>query len=162
MSHLFGLVIESLVAVLLVLTIGYCALLNKRLKRLKADEQSMRGIIAELISATEIAERAIGGLKVTVRECDENLGSQLTTGATLSSKLAKQVAAGEQILNRLSQIALAARPSNPEQSSAFEVLPAHAEAASPVAPVASKTSAKALLAAAQAFSERRKASGLAA
>ena len=32
MSHFFGIVIESLVAVLLMLTIGYCMLLNKRLK----------------------------------------------------------------------------------------------------------------------------------
>ena len=38
MSHLFGVAIESLVSVLLVLTIGYCMLLNTRLKRLKADE----------------------------------------------------------------------------------------------------------------------------
>ncbi len=98
MSHSFGLVIESLVAVLLLLTIGYCALLNKRLKRLKADEKSMRAIIGELITATEIAERAIGGLKITVRECDENLGSQLTMGAALSTKLSKQVAAGDEIL----------------------------------------------------------------
>ncbi len=153
MSHSFGLVIESLVAVLLLLTIGYCALLNKRLKRLKADESSMRGIIAELITATEIAERAIGGLKVTVRECDENLGTQLSTGAALSTKLSKQVAAGDEILHRLSQIAMAARPSNPEAAAAE---PAPSSAAAP------KASAKALLAAAQAFSERRKATGLAA
>jgi hypothetical protein len=37
MNHSLGIVIESLVAVLLVLTIGYCMLLNARLKRLKAD-----------------------------------------------------------------------------------------------------------------------------
>ena len=151
MSHSLGLVIESLVAVLLVLTIGYCALLNKRLKRLKADEQSMRGTIAELITATEIAERAIGGLKLTVRECDENLGSQLTMGTALSAKLAKQVLAGEAVLDRLSRIALAARPSGAEAAA-----PAEAESPAP------KTNAKALLAAAQAFSERRKATGLAA
>ena len=42
MSHSFGMVIESLVAVLLLLTIGYCMLLNKRLKRLKADEHSLK------------------------------------------------------------------------------------------------------------------------
>ncbi|CAN5197685.1 DUF6468 domain-containing protein [soil metagenome] len=162
MSHLFGLVIESLVAVLLVLTIGYCALLNKRLKRLKADEQSMRGIIAELISATEIAERAIGGLKITVRECDENLGNQLTMGAALSSKLARQVSAGEQILDRLSQIALAARPSGPEHASGSEPAAVAGQPVVPATAAAPKTSAKALLAAAQAFSERRKATGLAA
>ena len=45
MSHSLGLVIEGLVAVLLVLTIGYCRLLNKRLKRLKADEQSLKATI---------------------------------------------------------------------------------------------------------------------
>jgi preprotein translocase subunit YajC len=154
MSHSFGLVIESLVAVLLLFTIGYCALLNKRLKRLKADEQSMRSIIAELITATEIAERAIGGLKVTVRECDENLGTQLSLGAALSAKLTKQVIAGEAILDRLSRIALAARPSNSEAEA-----PAEAAAHAASAP---KANAKALLAAAQAFSERRRATGLAA
>ncbi|HAO42020.1 MAG TPA: chemotaxis protein [Afipia sp.] len=153
MSHSFGLVIESLVAVLLLLTIGYCMLLNRRLKRLRADEQSMRGMIAELITATEIAERAIGGLKVTVRECDENLGAQLNAGTALSAKLSKQVMAGEAILNRLTQIALAARPSTPEPETEAEA----------EAPAAHKPSnAKTLLAAAQAFSERRKATGLAA
>jgi Tfp pilus assembly protein PilV len=138
--------IESLVAVLLLLTIGYCALLNRRLKMLRNDEQSMRGTIAELVTATEIAERAIGGLKVTVRECDENLGSQLLNGTELSAKLRKQVAAGEEILHRLSQIALAARPHE----------------AAPVSQTHPRADAKAVLAAAQAFSERRRDHGRAA
>lgn len=152
MSHSFGLAIESLVAVLLLLTIGYCMLLNRRLKRLRADEHSMRSMIAELITATEIAERAIGGLKLTVRECDENLGAQLTAGTALSAKLSKQVVAGEAILNRLTQIALAARPSSAEAGIAVE----------PEAPGPTTSNAKALLAAAQAFSERRRMTGLAA
>lgn len=150
MSHLFGLVIESLVAVLLLLTIGYCALLNKRLKLLRSDEQSMRGTIAELVTATEIAERAIGGLKLTVRECDENLGNQLLVGTELSAKLKKQVAAGEEIMQRLSQIALAARASD------VVPMPQQVEAPSP------RTDAKAISAAAQAFSERRRSHGRAA
>ena len=73
MSHSLGIAIESLVAALLIVTIGYCMLLNKRLKRLKADEHSLKATIAELITATEIAERAIGGLKHTVRDVNENL-----------------------------------------------------------------------------------------
>ena len=77
MSHSLGIVIESLVAALLILTIGYCMLLNTRLKRLKADEQSLKATIGELITVTEIAERAIGGLKHTVRDVNENLGSQI-------------------------------------------------------------------------------------
>jgi len=96
MSHSLGVVIESLVAVLLMLTIGYCMLLNKRLQRLKADEHSLKATIAELITATEIAERAIGGLKHTVRDVNENLGNQLTSAAQMSQQLKKQLAEGEQ------------------------------------------------------------------
>ena len=84
MSHSLGLAIESLVAILLMVTIGYCMLLNKRLKRLKADEHSLKATIAELITATEIAERAIGGLKHTVRDVNVNLGKQLEAAGEMS------------------------------------------------------------------------------
>ena len=91
MSHSLGIAIESLVAVLLVITIAYCMLLNKRLKRLKADEHSLKATIAELITATEIAERAIGGLKHTVRDVNENLGTKLTAATEMSEQLRKQL-----------------------------------------------------------------------
>jgi chromosome segregation ATPase len=145
MSHTLGIAIESLVSVLLILTIGYCMLLNTRLKRLKADESSLKATIAELITATEIAERAIGGLKVTVRDVNEHLGNQLATAGQISQQLKKQLAEGDNVVRRLARIASAARPSSD----------------APAAPAA-PTSAKALAAAAQAFSDRRRADGLAA
>src|ERR1700679_3467566 len=110
MSHSLGIVIESLVAVLLMLTIGYCALLNTRLKRLKADEHSLKATIAELITATEIAERAIGGLKLTVRDVNENLGDQPPAAGQMAQQLKKQLAESDNVLRRLSRIAIAARP----------------------------------------------------
>jgi aldehyde:ferredoxin oxidoreductase len=146
MSHSFGIVIESLVAVLLVITIGYCMLLNKRLKRLKADEHSLKATIAELITATEIAERAIGGLKHTVRDVNENLGSQLTAATQMSAHLKDMLAEGDGVIRRLSKIAIAARPSSAEAADAAPRI----------------SSAKAVAAAAEAFSERQRASGLAA
>jgi Domain of unknown function (DUF6468) len=146
MSHSLGVVIESLVAVLLMLTIGYCMLLNARLKRLKADEHSLKATIGELITATEIAERAIGGLKHTVRDVNENLGSQLAAATQMSAQLKGQLVEADGVIGRLSRIASAARPA----------------AAEPEAPAARVTSAKAVAAAAQAFSERRRANGLAA
>ena len=150
MSHSFGIVIESLVAVLLLLTIGYCMLLNTRLKRLKADEHSLKATIGELITATEIAERAIGGLKHTVRDVNENLGNQLTSAAQMSQQLKKQLAEGDNVSRRLSRIAIAARPlSEPEAAPAVAAAPR-------------VSSAKAVAAAAQAFSERRRSDGLAA
>ena len=151
MSHVFGIVIESLVAILLMVTIGYCMLLNKRLKRLKADEHSLKATIAELITATEIAERAIGGLKHTVRDVNENLGNQLTSAAQMSQQLKKQLAEGDNIFRRLSRIATAARPAaEPEPES------------EPERAVPKVSAAKAVAAAAQAFSDRRRADGLAA
>src|ERR1035438_751067 len=118
MSHLLGVAIESLVAVLLMLTIGYCMVLNSRLKRLKADEHSLKATIGELITATEIAERAIGGLKHTVRDVNENLGNQLTSASQMSQQLKKQLAEGDNVLRRLSKIAVAARSpaAEPEQA----------------------------------------------
>ncbi|MGC2775766.1 MAG: DUF6468 domain-containing protein, partial [Bradyrhizobium sp.] len=105
MNHSLGLIIESLVAVLLVLTIGYCMLLNGRLKRLKADEHSLKAVIAELISATEIAERAIGGLKLAVRDVNDNLGNQLAAATQMSDQLKKQLAESDGVVRRLSRIA---------------------------------------------------------
>jgi Domain of unknown function (DUF6468) len=151
MSHALGLAIESLVAVLLLLTIGYCILLNKRLQRLKADEHSLKATIGELITATEIAERAIGGLKHTVRDVNENLGSQLAAATQLAGHLKHQLAEGDAVLRRLSKIAAAARPS----SEAREETPAPD-------PAPRTSSARAVAEAAQAFSERRRANGLAA
>jgi Domain of unknown function (DUF6468) len=150
MSHSLGIVIESLVAVLLMLTIGYCILLNKRLKRLKADEHSLKATIGELITATEIAERAIGGLKHTVRDVNEHLGSQLTAATQMSAHLKGQLAEGDGIIRRLTKIAVAARP------------PAAEPEPEPVYTAPKVSAAKAIAAAAEAFSERRRASGLAA
>ena len=146
MSHSVGIAIEGLVAILLMLTIGYCMLLNKRLQRLEADEHSLKATIAELITATEIAERAIGGLKHTVRDVNENLGSQLNAATQMSARLKNQLDEGDNLIRRLSKIVLAACP-------VTEPAAAPAPAISP---------AKAVVAAAEAFSERRRANGLAA
>ena len=107
MSNGFGMIIEILVAILLMLTIGYCMLLNKRLKRLKADEQSLRATICELVTATEIAERAIGGLKLTVEECEIGLGARLRSADRFTADLDRSIAAGKELLERLTQIVTA-------------------------------------------------------
>jgi hypothetical protein len=98
------------VAILLVLTIGYCMVLNSRLKMLKSDEQALKATISELITATEIAERAIAGLKLTVRDCDLSLGERLRNAEQLSGEIARQLDDGKAVLERLTRIALAARP----------------------------------------------------
>jgi hypothetical protein len=95
-----------------------------------------------LITATEIAERAIGGLKHAVRDVNEDLGNQIASAAELSRQLSKQLVQGNDIYQRISRIAGAARPAEPEPP---RISPAQSIAA-----------------AAQAFAERRRTNGLAA
>lgn len=126
-----GLIIEIMVAVLLLVTIGYCWILNNRLQRLRADEETLRATISELMTATEIAERAILGLKATAADADKTLGGRLLEAEKMSRGLSDQVAAGERIFVRISQIAEAAgaaggaraeyrpEPAEPAQTAAY-------------------------------------------
>jgi hypothetical protein len=141
-STSFGLMIESLVALLLLLTIGYCAILNRRLKRLKGDEQALKGTISELITATEIAGRAVAGLKATANECDRTLGERMRSAEQFSSAMERQLKAGELLLTELMRTGIAPVPATVVTPSA---------AAKPAAGVPDP---KAVVAAAQAFADR--------
>jgi low affinity Fe/Cu permease len=145
--NILPLTIESLVAILLLLTILYCIRLNDQLKRLKADGTSMQQTIAELITATDSAERAIAGLKATVREADETLGERLKSAERFSTEMRQNATAGAEVLNRLSKIA-----------------GANLMEAGPEEDRLSPPDTKSIVAAAQAFAERTRArvKGLAA
>ena len=136
MSYHYGYLVESMVSILLLLTILYCVRLNKQLRLLKADEQSLRATISELVTATEIAERAIAGLNITMREGDQTLAGKIEQGATLSADIERQLQAGEELMGKLSRIVAAGRGLDAPQPA---------------------PDAKAVAAAAQAFAERARA-----
>ena len=142
MINVLPLTIESLVAILLLLTILYCIRLNEQLKRLKADGTSMQQTIAELVTATESAERAIAGLKNTVREADETLGERLKAAERYSAEIKHNTSAGAEVLSRLSQIAGA------------HLAEAEPELGEETAP---PPDTRSIVAAAQAFAERTRA-----
>lgn len=158
MTNNIGMLIDGMVSILLVLTIGYCIMLNRRLKLLKADEQSLRATISELVTATEIAERAIGGLKLTVHECDMGLGERLRKAERVNIEIDRAIAGGQDLMNRLLQIVAAGqRNDEPVKAAAPDAA---------VAPVAElrRNGAQAVAAAAEAFAAklRSKVHGLAA
>jgi hypothetical protein len=136
-----GLVIEGLVALLLLITIGYCMLLNSRLKRLRADEEGLRATIGELLTATEIAERAIQGLRTTSAECNASLGARLEEAEQVSDALSGKLNAADAVMQRIGKVASAsglaqeketpsvhpvapARPLNPAQTHGGVAAPA--------------------------------------
>ena len=110
MSYHYGFLVETMVSVLLLLTILYCVRLNKQLRLLKADENSLRATISELVTATEIADRAIAGLKAMMQQGEQTLSQKLERGEVLAAELDLHVSAGNQLLARLVRIAGVTRP----------------------------------------------------
>ena len=155
MNHIFGLTIESLVAVLLLLTILYCARLNSRLKLLKADERAMKTTIAELVMVTENAERAVGTLNTTLREAEDTLAVQLRNADIFNLAIAENLKAGEDVLERLRKIAYAgAILDRGETKSERAPRTASRPVRQPVADAEAAHETSAMVAAAQAFAER--------
>ncbi len=161
MSSGFGLIIEVLVAILLAMTVGYCMTLNRRLKLLKSDEHSLRATISELVTATEIAERAIAGLKLTVEDCELGLGTRLRSADRFTADLDRTITGGKDLLDRLSQIVAAGGGSLVGKVGAKGSAEAVAQQKNAPPP---RKDAQAVAAAAAAFAERvrTKVHGLAA
>jgi hypothetical protein len=109
-SYHYGFLVETMVSILLLLTILYCVRLNKQLRLLKADENSLRATISELVTATEIADRAIAGLKSMMQQGEQTLSQKLERGEVLAAELDLHLSAGNQLLARLVRIAGVTRP----------------------------------------------------
>jgi hypothetical protein len=103
-----NLIADLLVASLLVATIITCYILTRRIERMKMDEAGMRQTVGALVSATDTAERAIAGLKLTLGDCDRTLAERLRTAERYAADLAAQVEAGQIVMDRIGQIVSAA------------------------------------------------------
>lgn len=99
-----GMVIEVMVVGLLAVTIGYCILLDRRLRAVRADEAVMRKTVVELSAATERAERAIDSLRHTLGDCDRTLAERLRVAERYTADLEDQIRSGDDILNRITRI----------------------------------------------------------
>jgi hypothetical protein len=113
----FGVVVEGTVSILLAVTIGYCVVLNGRLKRLHADRGELRQMVADLVQATEMANGAVRELKSAAAETELTLNARLEEAEKFGIELANHVSAGQQVMERIARItavAQSARPAEPE------------------------------------------------
>lgn len=106
-----GLFVEGAVAILLALTLGYCVILNQRLKRLHQDKDAMRQMVADLVGATNLANQAIKELKSTAVEADLSLTARLEEAERFGIELANHVTAGTVLMERIAKITSVARHS---------------------------------------------------
>jgi hypothetical protein len=104
-----GIVVESSVAVLLAVTIGYCVMLNKRLVALQGDREALAKMIGDLMQATGLAQNAVQELKSAGGEVEGQLDGRLEEATALEAKLAAQLATGTQLVEKIARITSAAK-----------------------------------------------------
>ena len=116
-----GMVVEASVAILLAVTIGYCVLLNARLKRLHADRGTLQKMVGDLIQATALANAAVMELKTAALEADTKLSGRLEEAAKFERSLEDNVSNGAQLIEKIARITAAAH------SQPLPNAPAHAK-----------------------------------
>lgn len=109
MGFNLGMIVEGSVAVLLAVTIGYCVLLNHRLKRLHSDREMLAKMVGDLVQATALANNAVMELKTAALEADSKLNDRLEEAAELHAELKAQVLNGAQLVEKIARITAAAK-----------------------------------------------------
>lgn len=128
-----GMIVEASVAVLLAVTIGYCVVLNARLKRLHADRETLAKTVSDLVQATALANAAVMELKTAALDADNQLSSRLHDAARIQESLSDNVASGAQLVEKIARITAAARAHM--QDAPTSSTPAKADAKPAPAPI---------------------------
>lgn len=96
-----GLLIETLVSVLLTVTIVYCVTVSRKLERLRTDQTALRDVVRELTSATGQAQAAITGLRDTVSQAESSLMEKLESAQQLEARLMAAKKGADNLIARL-------------------------------------------------------------
>ncbi len=104
-----GMIVESSVSILLAVTIGYCVILNARLKRLHSDRDTLGKMVADLVQATTLANAAVIELKKTAIEADQRINERIAEAEKFEAELAAQVGLGSQLVEKIARITAAAK-----------------------------------------------------
>lgn len=96
----YSLIIDVLVAVLLVVTIGYAIVLNKRLGKLRADKGELEKLATTFGHSTHRAEESIDKLKHTA----DLLQDHMDKAQTLRDDLAFLIDRGDRAADRLEEM----------------------------------------------------------
>lgn len=82
------LIVEGAVVVLLLITICYCAVLERRIQNFRSGQANLGKLVAELNQATKQAETAVGGLVETTKAAELALEERLVEARQLTRALA--------------------------------------------------------------------------
>ncbi len=98
MLSVFG---DAVVCLLLIVTISYAAVLNRRLNVLRGDRAQLETLVNGLTVAAQRAESGIAGLKEASEDSGRRLEKQIEEGKRLRDDLHYMLERGSQIADRL-------------------------------------------------------------
>lgn len=96
-----GFALEMLVAALLVVTITYCVILDRRLRALRSGEDGLKDVILGLNDATLRAQQSIQHLGKSGDEAGNKLTNLVREARALTDELSLMLEAGDNLANRL-------------------------------------------------------------
>lgn len=104
MSIPYGLLIEGLVVLLLLVTVFYCISLEGKLRALRSGKDELKGIIESLNKATENAQSGIYHLKAAGAQTATDLSALVSEGRKLSDELELMIGSGKVLADRLEEV----------------------------------------------------------
>lgn len=96
-----SMIVELTLAVLLVPTLVCCFSVERRLKRLRQDQESLKGTVIALNTAIVSASTSIAKLREAAAEADKSLGGKVSSARALVDELSLLTAACERIATRM-------------------------------------------------------------
>lgn len=114
----YGLVFDAVICLLLVITIGYAAALNRKLTVLRQARGEMETLFADFAAATGQAEGGLKALQQGSGEAAEALARNVSDACRLADEMAFLVKKGNEIADRLEVAISAARKAGPLQAQA--------------------------------------------
>jgi hypothetical protein len=129
-----GMVVEGSVTILLAVTIGYCVVLNSRLKKLHQDREQFTKVIGDLVQATSLAKSAVMELKTAALEADTQLSEKLAETERFEQVLGEHVSNGQQLIEKIARITAAAKAHALAETNKPEPAKAMPKPAEPIEP----------------------------
>ena len=96
-----SLIVEMTLAALLGATLVCCIRLDRRLRHLRSDQESLSGTVRALNAAVAAAQTSLTGLRAAAHDADDTLGRKVSSARGLADELALLTAAGERIAARI-------------------------------------------------------------
>jgi chromosome segregation ATPase len=96
-----SLIVEVTLAGLLAATLICCVRLDRRLRLLRNDQESLSATVRALNAAVTAAQSSLAGLRAAAHDADESLGRKVSSARGLADELSLLTSAGERIAARI-------------------------------------------------------------